>query len=201
MQKGTCAIVAAFCLCAVSVHAQIQFNPQIGINFARLTENPRIIGGLVVETEGKGGILAGGDLRFGDRVYLQPGLFLMGSKTIYSYGDSLLFNPAEIRRFDGKLKGMVGVKILDNGFTLRAMAGPTYNFNLDTNADNHPLVDEDEFDKGYFNIDAGIGIDVLFLTAEVGFSYALTDVLSEEIFENNPKYQSIYVTVGVVFGD
>jgi len=188
-------------LCTQSIHAQVEINPQIGVNFARLSADPQVFGDVVVETEGRGGILVGVDVRIGDRIYLQPGLFVLGSKTVYSYGDSLFVNPTEVKRFDGKLKGLVGVKIIDSAVKLRAMAGPTYNFNLNLDTEDNPYFDKNEFRNGYFNIDAGIGVDFSILSAEIGYSFAVTDVFDNDVFENAPKYQTIYATVGIVIGN
>jgi hypothetical protein len=201
MKKLLIALVSCMLVGLTTTSGQIEFHPQIGVNFASLSEDPRIFGEYVVETEGRGGILLGADLRIGDRIYLQPGLFVLGSKTVYSFQDSLFVDPQEVKRFDGKLKGLVGVKIIDSAFKLRAMAGPTYNFNLNLDADDSPYFDKDEFKAGYFNIDAGIGVDISILTAEIGYSFALTDVFDNDVFENKPKYQTIYATIGIVIGN
>jgi hypothetical protein len=201
MKKFHFALAACMLIGIVVSNGQIQFNPQIGVNFAHLSEDPQVFGEYVVETEGRGGILLGADVRIGGRVYLQPGLFILGSKTVYSFQDSIFVDPREVKRFDGKLKGLVGVKIIDSAVKLRAMAGPTYNFNLNLDAEENPYFDKDEFKSGYFNIDVGIGVDISILTAEIGYSFAVTDVFDNNVFENKPKYQTIYVTVGIVIGN
>ena len=198
---GSSLILCAAFLLIQPVHAQIQFNPQIGVNFARLSADPQVFGDIVVETEGRGGILVGADLRIGDRIYVQPGLFVLGSKTVYSYSDSLFVDPTEVKRFEGKLKGLIGVKIVDSSFKLRAMAGPTYNFNLNLDTEDNPYFNKEEFRNGYFNIDAGIGVDISILSAEIGYSFAVTDIFDNDVFENKPKYQTIYATVGIVIGN
>src|SRR5690606_1227830 len=98
MKKSMFCLVSALVVGMMSAHAQLQFNPQIGMNFTRLSENPQvIINDVEVETEGKAGVLFGADLRLGDRIYLQPGLFIMSSRTLYSLGDSLLVDPTEVK--------------------------------------------------------------------------------------------------------
>ena len=81
------------------------------------------------------------------------------------------------------------------------MGGPSYDFQLSINGENNPFFDEDEFKKGIFNLDAGVGIDVLFLTAELGYSWALFDTFDESLFENKPRYETIYFSVGIVLGE
>lgn len=184
----------------MTAFAQIAINPQIGANFTRLPEDPVLIGNVTVDTEGEAGLLLGSDFRFGDRIYIQPGVFILSSKTVYSSGDSLFVDPAEVSRWDAKLKGLVGFNIVDGGFKLRAITGPTYHFNLSRNADDNPYFDESEFKNGFFNIDVGLGVDILFLTAEIGGSFAVSDVLDNDVWTERPKYQMLYFTVGVVFG-
>ena len=184
----------------VTGFSQVQLNPQIGVNFTRLTEDPQNDLGGIITTEGKGGIVIGADLRLGKRFYIQPGVYVLGSKTVYKYQDSLFVDPTEISQYNGKLRGMAGYKIFDTNFKMRVMAGPSYNFQLSLNADNNPYFDKENFHKGYFNLDGGIGIDILFLTAEFGYSYGLSDVFDNHVFRNKPKYQTWYVTVGVLFG-
>lgn len=182
------------------LQAQLGINPQIGINFTQLSEEPKS----GFDVEGRGGIYAGVDLRLGSKFYLQPGLFVVASKTVYEYKDSLFINASEVTRFGAKLKGLLGYKIIDSSFKLRLMAGPTYNFLLSIDEEQNPYFDEDDFNKGTFNLDFGVGVDILFLTAELGYSYGFSDVFERdisEVFDDPPKYQSWIVTVGIIFGD
>lgn len=180
-----------------SLVAQVQFNPQIGVNFTDLSVEPQDIIGIDLKTQGKAGILGGADLRFGNTFYIQPGLFVMGSKIAYSVNN----DEYEITRYGAKLKGLVGLKFGDSGFRFRVMGGPSYDFQLSINGENNPFFDEDEFKKGIFNFDAGVGVDVLFLTAELGYSWALSDTFDESLFANKPRYETIYFTVGIVLGE
>lgn len=193
-------LVCLTCMQLADLQAQLGINPQVGINFTRLSEEPRS----GFDVEGRGGIYAGVDLRLGGKFYLQPGLFVVASKTVYKYNDSLFVNASEVTRYGAKLKGLLGYKIIDSNFKLRLMAGPTYNFLLSLNEEQNPYFDEDDFNKGTFNLDFGVGVDILFLTAEVGYSYGFSEVFERdisEIFDDPPKYQSWIVTVGIIFGE
>lgn len=194
--KSILLFLTGITLLSADVSAQIQLNPQLGLNFTQLSVEPRD----GFETEGKGGLLIGADLRIGDRFYLQPGAFITGSKTVYRFNDSLFVNASEVTAYGAKIKGLLGYKIIDSSLKLRVMAGPTYSFKLSRDAEENPYFDEEEFNNGSFNIDAGVGIDILFLTAELGYSWGLSDVFKKDVFENKPRYQTIYFTVGIVFG-
>lgn len=201
MKNALWSIIGILGLASSSLVAQIQFNPQIGLNFTDLSADPRAILGVNFETQGEAGIMLGADFRFGERFYIQPGLFVVGSKTVYSFDSGVIVDESEITRYGAKLKGQLGYKIIDDEFKLRVSAGPSYDFQLSLDDNESPYFDEGEFKTGIFGIDAAVGIDVLFLTAEVGYCWALSDTFDENLFENKPKYQTIYFTVGVVFGD
>lgn len=189
--------VAAFLLvCMTTVNAQLQFNPQIGVNFTDVDVELNDLIGVDPKTEGKAGILIGADLRLGNKFYVQPGLFVIGSRIVYSFDD----DDYEISRYGAKLKGLLGYKFGGDGFAFRVMGGPTYDFQLGINSEDNPYFDEDDFKKGIFNLDAGIGVDVLFITAELGYSWAFTDTFDEDFFDNKPRYETIYFTVGIVLG-
>jgi len=181
--------------------AQIQLNPQIGITYSDLSVNPQSDLGILLNTEGKAGFLVGADLRIGGQFYIQPGLFVIGTKTVYTYDNGVIIDKSEITRYGAKLKGLIGYKLIDNNFKLRVMGGPTYDFELSLNADDNPYFDEDKYKSGIFNLDAAVGVDILFLTAEVGYSWAFTETFDENFFDNKPRYRTFYATVGIVIGN
>lgn len=200
MRNAWC-IVTLLSLFASPAFAQLQLNPQIGVTFTDLSVAPKDILGVELNTEGKAGILVGADLRIGGKLYIQPGLFVIGTKTVYRYDNGVIVDQSEITRYGAKLKGLVGYKLIDNSFTLRVMGGPSYDFQLSLNAEDNPYFDKDQFKSGIFNLDAGVGVDILFLTAEIGYSWAFTDTFDENFFENKPRYRTIYATVGIVIGN
>jgi len=200
MKKFIYSILVMLCIATTSLVAQIQFNPQIGVNFTDLSVDPSVGLGQNFETEGEAGLMLGVDFRFGERFYIQPGLFVVGSKVVYSI-DGVISGESEITRYGAKLKGQLGYKIIDDEFKLRVSGGPSYDFQLSLDDEGSIYFNEDEFKTGIFGIDAAVGVDILFLTAEVGYSWALTDTFDEDFFENKPKYQSIYFTLGVVIGE
>jgi hypothetical protein len=189
-------VLSAFII-STPLAAQFQLNPQIGVNFTDVDVDLNDLIGVDPKTEGKAGILVGADLRLGQRFYVQPGLFVVGSKIVYSFND----DEYEVSRWGARLKGQLGYKLIDDAFTLRVMGGPSYDFELGINSDNNPYFDEDDFKGGIFSLDAGIGVDILFLTAELGYSWAFTETFDTDFFDNEPRYETIYFTVGLVFGD
>lgn len=182
----------------VPATGQLALNPQIGINFTNLTVEPRS-SGFTVDVEGKSGWLLGADMRVGGAFYLQPGAFITFRKSTFSgpVGD-----PADVKRYGGKLKGLLGYKILNgDAFKLRIAGGPTYDFQLGIDVDDNPYFNKDQFKSGIFGLDAGVGIDLAIFTAEFGYSWAFTEAFDHPILDNKPKFQTLYFTVGLVFGN
>ncbi|MDX1406696.1 MAG: porin family protein [Saprospiraceae bacterium] len=193
-----CTLVCGlFLWCSASSQATIQFNPQVGINFTRLSEDPEN----GIEVEGKAGYLLGADLRIGRTAYIQPGIFLNGTKTVYSFQDSVFIDDAEIKQHSLKLRTLLGAKFVNKeNLKVRIAGGPSYDFQLSLNDDNHPIISDENIRNGAWNAEIALGVDFLIFTAEAGYSIGLTDVFDEQYFQNAPKYQTFYFTVGIVFG-
>lgn len=194
-----------------SAFSQLQFNPQFGFSFLNLSDDRQIPKGTnyVVEADFTAdvGFMAGFDARIGNRFNFQPGIFFARNVTVTKYkGDTLLIPQeyeSEIVRTSLKLKALASYNIVHkDGFKLRLSAGPTYDFIMSVDNSTEEIdFDESDFKGGSFNLDGGVGVDIWFLTAEMGYSYGLT-----EAFEKNTqirfdsKYNTFYFTVGVVFG-
>lgn len=177
--------------------AQVAFNPQAGIALATLT--PEREG---TQYKADVGVLAGADLRIGQRFYFQPGALFVSSKTAVSAGDSLVTEDHLV--FSSlKLKALAGYNLVDgDDFRLRLNAGPTYNWLLSaTGKDENIKVEMKDFNTGWLNLDAGLGIDLWIITLESGVSYGLSKAYKEvEGFSVDEKFFSYYVTAGVVLG-
>lgn len=191
-------------------NAQLKFNPQIGLTVQKLSNDKlkTTSGGSTttsdIDFEGKIGFMIGADARIGRRFYFQPGVFYVKNTTVStSKGDTLgnIDFENKIYRSSFKLKALAGYDLVHkDGFKLRVNAGPTYDFitNID---DSEDVINEDNFNNGSFNIDAAVGVDIWFLTAELGYSYGLTNAYdNNDTFSLDSKYSTIYFSVGIVIG-
>ncbi len=177
--------------------AQVAIHPQVGI--ANTTLTPEQEG---VQYKAKVGVLAGADLRIGQRVYFQPGAFFVSAKTAVSAGDTLMTED-QLTWNSMKLKALMGYNLLDgDDFRLRINAGATYNWLLSaTGKDENIKVVMDDINTGTWSADAGLGIDVTLFTLDGGVSYGLSKVYKEKDgFSNDARYFTYYATVGVVLG-
>ena len=186
-----------------SAKAQLDLNPQGGINIVNLSKPPagESFSGVV-------GLLVGTDLRIGKKYYFQPGLFLNRSATISKHTlDSIITYKNSLYRTTIKLKTMVGVKLVNKAlFKIRLCAGPSYDFLLDISNkyNDQPLntYTKNNFQSGTFNIDGALGFDLWFTSIDFGYSYGLTNAFKAQ---GNNKYNStfagVYITAGIILGD
>ncbi|HMC98012.1 MAG TPA: hypothetical protein VKG92_10170, partial [Flavobacteriales bacterium] len=76
-----------------AAQAQFQVNPQVGLTYQNLTAPAEGF-----KYKGAAGFQLGADMRFGDRLYFQPGAFLGRNTTIVSNtGDTISYEDGLVR--------------------------------------------------------------------------------------------------------
>lgn len=188
-----------FAALASTAAAQFQVNPQLGMALTDLTDDQA-----GVESKAAVGFQLGLDFRIGDRFYFQPGAHFARSVTAvkYAFSDTTVLED-DLVRSTLKLKALAGFNLIHGeAFKLRVNAGPTYEVLLSVdNKDDEIAFNKDDYNAGSFNMDAGVGIDLLFLSAETGLSYGLSKAYKDVgELTSDAKYFTIYFTVGVVIG-
>ncbi|MBP8823283.1 MAG: outer membrane beta-barrel protein [Flavobacteriales bacterium] len=188
-------------LAAISNFTMGQFavNPQLGVNFTRLTNTPA-----GVTSSAAAGFQLGADLRLGDRLYFQPGAFFGRSATYVKLSpqDTVTMEDNLIRT-TAKVKALMGYNLVHgDAFRLRVNAGPTYEALLSVdNKDDQIAFNKDDYNGGSFNLDAGLGLDLVFITLEGGLSYGLSNAYKDEgKLLSASKYFTWYATLGFVIG-
>lgn len=178
--------------------AQVKVNPQIGGSFTNLNNAPSD-----VTTSAAFGFQLGVDLRFGKRLYFQPGAYFGRSATVIhinSLDTNLVDN---MIRTTAKVKALLGYDIINGGtFKLRVNAGPTYEALLSVDSkDDKIAFNKSDYNGGSFNMDAGLGVDISVVTLEAGVSYGLSNAYKDAgKLLSDAKYFTCYATLGLVFG-
>lgn len=184
---------------ATAASAQVAVNPQIGINYTSLTNTPS---GII--SSAAFGWQLGADLRFGDRLYFQPGAFFGRSATYIKFTPlDTTFMEDNLIRTTAKVKALLGYNIIHGeAFRLRINAGPTYTALLSVDSkDDKIAFNKDDYNGGSFNLDGGLGIDAGPVSLETGVSYGLSNAYKDEgKFLKDAKYFTWYATLGLVFG-
>lgn len=189
-------IIAMLLGTAAAANAQFQVNPQMGVNFQRITDaRPG------VEYKAAVGWQLGADLRFGDRFYVQPGAFFGRSATVerLALSDTLRIED-DLVRTNLRLRTLFGYRIIDTyQFDLRFAMGPSYDVLLSVDDRNDRIgYAASDFRRGQVNIDAALGFDMGLVTLEPSVSFGLS-----RVFTDNPTVRDIgsrYLTYGITLG-
>ncbi|MFZ1686480.1 MAG: outer membrane beta-barrel protein [Flavobacteriales bacterium] len=184
---------------AATANAQFQVNPQLGINFQRITNPP--VGSTYAA---RAGFLLGTDFRIGNRAYFQPGAFIGRNSTFVEYSDTVL-QTGRLVRTNLKLKALVGYRIIDTyQFDLRFGVGPTYDVLLSRDMKDSDIAwNEGDFNTGSWNLDAALGLDMGHFTVEPGISFGLSRVFNDNqnVKDIDSRYLTYGLTIGLNFGD
>ena len=186
---------------SVAALAQFQVNPQMGLTFQDLTGSQASRG-----YRSAVGYQVGADLRIGDRLFFQPGAFLGRSATVVTYSNSDNVSiEGDLVRTHLNLRALAGYKLVDSyQFDLRFVAGPSYSVLLSVDDKDGAIHwNEGDFNKGSFNVDAGLGFDMGMFTLAPTASFGLSRVFNdaEGMKDIDSKYITYGLTIGVNFGD
>lgn len=194
-------LLAVTCTLISAASAQFQVNPQLGVNYQRITDP-----GPGLEYKASMGWQLGADLRFGDRLYVQPGAFFGRGATVakYTFADTLVVED-DLVRTTLKLKALVGYRLVDTyQFDIRFAVGPTYDVLLSVdNSDDRIQYNRGDFGDGSLNIDAALGFDMGLFTLEPSASFGLSRVFADNptVQDIGSKYLTYGLTIGVNFGN
>ena len=179
---------------AVQLIAQVQFNPQIGITTLSLKNPPS-----GVTFDGKIGMNLGADLRFGEKFQIQPGVHYINSITAFQSTDAEV-ETGEVVYKSLKIKALAAFNLIDAGqLKLRINAGPSYDFLLSAKEKESKINVKEDYKNGTFFLQGGVGVDFLFLTADLGYAHGLSQTFAGEGAPDS-KMAGMYFTVGVIFG-
>jgi len=174
--------------------AQVQFNPQIGITTLSLKNPPS-----GVTFDGKIGMNLGADLRFGERFQIQPGVHYINSITAFESTDAEV-ETGDVVYKSLKIKALAAFNLIDAGqLKLRINAGPSYDFLLSAKEKESKIDVKEDYKNGTFFLQGGVGVDFLFLTADLGYAHGLSQTFAGEGAPDS-KMAGMYFTVGVIFG-
>jgi len=186
--------LALIVFASMQLSAQVQFNPQIGITTLSVKNPPS-----GVTYDGKVGMSLGADLRFGGRFQLQPGVHFINSVTAFKGTGSDAVS-GDIVYKSLKLKALASYNLIyGDQLKLRINFGPSYDFLLAAkNKDTKENVKSD-YKNGTFFLQGGLGVDILFLTADLGYAQGLSQTFAGESAPDS-KMAGLYFTVGIVLG-
>lgn len=184
----------AFILLGISsMIAQKSVNIQVGLNSTMLDYESDIA---FLEDKAHLGWHAGVSLRFGDRVYIQPGLMFYSTNLGFGDKNSTIEEVIENRSVNYlKIPLSIGIDALRvDWVTLRAYVGATGNTVL--SVEDNLLVSKEDFDDFHINGLIGVGADFGPLTVDFSFEPGIT-----KVFENidNSRANVFSLSAGFAF--
>lgn len=207
------AFLPAAVLAVATACGQVQVNPQAGGTFQNLTDTPE-----GYEYKANVGFQLGVDLRYGGAFYVQPGVFLGRNATTLSVpvvtvdpndpnnstGEVTTVIEDDLIRTILKLRAMVGYKLInEERAKLRIAIGPSYDVLMSVDSkDDRIAWNKSGFKAGTYNLEAGLGLDLAFITLEPGVAFGLSKVFEEDPNASaiGSKYFVLYFNVGIVIG-
>lgn len=163
-----------------AAQAQVRVNPKVGVNLSALEAKLQDF-----DAETRAGWNAGVDFRVGKGLfYVSPGAHY------YSFTARLIdheLNPDNVQFEEEttiqslRIPLNVGVNILG----LRAQGGLTGAYVLGVTEKNGFAFDASDLNRFTYGANVGVGIDLLFLTADLNYEIGLRDFFKEAAGENN----------------
>jgi len=194
MKKQSGLLILLLIIFNLPSHAEVKFYPQVGVNSTFLTET---LTGITYSSSV--GWQAGMSVQFGKMIHFQPGIFYKNSRknlvlTVAGTSDEARANHLNI-------PALIGVKILPlKVVDLRINAGPSFNYLLSV-GENDLNLTKDDYKDIVWGLQAGFGLDVLFLSFEISYEFGLTNYFEYDILENiiSSKANIVRVNLGLRF--
>lgn len=178
-------LAATFCF-TLPAMAQMQLNPKVGVNFSGVEAELQDI-----TAEARVGWNAGVDLRIGDRaLFLQPGLhyYNFTARLIegVAHPDDVAFSEeTTIQSLKAPLN--IGLRLTgDNGLIgIQARGGVTPTYILGVDEKNGIDFDRSDLNDFTWGANVGVGMNFLFLTADLNYEIGLDDFFANAEGGNN----------------
>lgn len=176
---------------AISAVAQMVIKPAIGMNFTTLSDDP-----LVYTSTGRFGWQLGGTVTFGERFYLEPGIFWMKNnwdlQEIGSVTDTKFKNDISSLRIPVYLGwNVVGSGSDDRNFHI--FGGPAAMIVTKVNTQTTGLTKDDFADYIWgMNVGAGLSISKIFIDA--GYEWGLNNMYKDD--QNEAKSRGFWLNAG-----
>lgn len=166
-------LLSAALLVAVSISAKAQLSLGVkgGVNFSKIsTDN--------IKESNLTGYQAGLFARVGNSLYLQPELYLSGTGGKFESSDNNQNFSGKVRFTNLNVPLLVGKSFGEKDLNFRVMAGPVYTYQLDKSENIGSNINGaiQSFNKSNIGFQAGAGVDIGAITADLRYEGGLTKV-------------------------
>ncbi len=188
MKKYILVFVAVMSMASMA-YGQFEIKGLGGLNFASLSKHPT-----GTDWKASAGYQFGLGVLIGDKFYVEPGVqFVRNSRTVTA---------ETIEEFDFsqnfvKIPVYAGYHILGHEkgpVALRLFAGPAVSIAGKINK-GEDQISKDEIKNAHWMLDAGVGVDILFLFVEFNYEYALSAYFEDAAHDS--KHSSFGINAGI----
>ena len=169
--------------------AQVAIKPSVGVNFTSISKNQAN-----GEYSAKPGYQVGGSVAFGQKVYIEPGLFYVRKSTKFVSSadgtDNINYDISGIR-----IPVTIGAHLIGNEkspVSLRGFAGGSA-FILTRLKD----LDKDDFHTASWGVFAGLGLDLSIVFLEAKYEWSLTNLSKDLTQINVGKTRTLFLNAGI----
>jgi len=169
-------ITALLIAACISAQAQFSLGVKGGVNYSTVSANN-------LQSSGVAGYEVGAFARIGGGVYLQPELYISSSGGQFNSSDNTYSGNVHFTNLNVPL--LLGFRFGPKNLNLRIMGGPIYTSVLSQNESfsqnfNAAYTDFGKYKNSTIGYQAGAGVDIGSLTADLRYEGNLTDI--------NPSY-------------
>ena len=182
MMKQFTVFLGIFFMSITGLYAQVEIKALVGTNFATLSKPAE-----GTNVSARAGYQFGAGLLIGDKFYVEPGIQIVKtSKTLTSETetDEITFSQNFV-----KIPVYAGYHLLghESGpVALRIFAGPAAMISGKiTKGDDQ--INKDDIKDAHWMLDAGVGVDILFLFVEVNYEYAFSKYWTEQLLDSSHR--------------
>lgn len=174
---------------------QVALKAFAGTNFSSLSDDPSN-----TEWTGKAGYQFGAGVAIGDKLYVQPSIVIMRQSRELTITEGQEDLTIDFNQNFVKIPVVVGYHVLghERGLAaLRIFGGPSALI-AGTIADGESQIDRDAIKDAQFMLEAGLGVDILFLFAELSYENSFSEYF-DSFSGTDAKHRSVGINVGVHF--
>lgn len=189
-------LIALACLFAAPVFSQakgFKINPKVGVSLSRLADDPDDF-----QSTARPGYSLGGEVRLGKKWHLISGAHF--NVMNYDLVDLTVDGEQPFEDLAGvktlKVPVNLGVNLVNlKLLKLRTFGGVNFYKTLGV-TDNDLGIQKSDFVDKYWGINAGVGLDLLFLTLDLQYEWGQTGIFANQ---SDTKYGTIGLSAGFKF--
>ena len=182
-------VFAVISIGMMNLNAQFEIKGLVGTNFASLSKHPT-----GTDWKAQAGYQFGAGVLIGEKFYVEPGVQFVRNARVVSLDG---VEDVDFAQNFVKIPVYAGYHLLghESGpLALRVFAGPAASIAGKVKK-GEDQISKDDIKNAHFMLDAGIGVDILFLLVELNYEYALTDYFVDEAHES--KHSAFIINAGI----